>query len=114
MQLHHIAFRTGNVTALERFYVDVLGFAVGARRPQGSVWLEAGAAIVMLEPRAAGEPEVAAGAMDLTAFAITRAERATVRARLENAGIPIEGETAFSLYFRDPDGRRVGVSHYPD
>ncbi len=114
MQLHHIAFRTGNVTALERFYVDLLGFAVRERKPHGSVWLDAGAAILMLEERATGEPETASGSMDLTAFAVTRVERATLRERLEAAGVRIEGETAYSLYFRDPDGRRVGVSHYPD
>lgn len=114
MQLHHIAFRTGNVTALERFYVDLLGFAVRERKPQGSVWLEAGPVILMLEPRGDAEPAIAAGTMELTAFAITPEERVSVRSRLEAAGIRIEGETAFSLYFRDPDGRRVGVSHYPD
>jgi glyoxylase I family protein len=114
VQLHHIAFRTGNVTALERFYVDLLGFAVRERKPQGSVWLAAGPVILMLEARDANEPGIPAASMELTAFAITPADRATVRARLEAAGVRIEGETAFSLYFRDPDGRRVGVSHYPD
>jgi hypothetical protein len=28
--------------------------------------------------------------------------------------VVVEHETDFTLYFRDPDGRRVAVSHYPD
>jgi HSP20 family molecular chaperone IbpA len=38
----------------------------------------------------------------------------SAHARLTDAGHPIEGETAFTLYVRDPDGTRVGLSHYPD
>ena len=33
--------------------------------------------------------------------------------RLREAGVAIEDRTAFTLYVRDPDGRRVGLSSYP-
>jgi hypothetical protein len=35
-----------------------------------------------------------------------------MRARFDAARLPIEGETAYTIYVRDPDGRRVGVSSY--
>jgi hypothetical protein len=34
-------------------------------------------------------------------------------AALSNAGIAIEAETPHTIYFRDPDGRRVALSDYP-
>jgi hypothetical protein len=63
----------------------------------------------MLEVRARGEPDVPAGTMEMLAFAIAPAERAAYAQRL-----PVEHETRFTLYIRDPDGRRVGLSHYPE
>jgi catechol 2,3-dioxygenase-like lactoylglutathione lyase family enzyme len=33
-------------------------------------------------------------------------------ARLQEAGIPIDDRTAYTLYVRDPDGHRVGLSVY--
>jgi len=41
-------------------------------------------------------------------------ERETTLARLKDASVPIEAETRFTIYFRDPDGRKVGLSHFPD
>ena len=42
------------------------------------------------------------------------ADRAGAEARLASSGIAIEARTEFTLYFRDPDGRRIGLSHYPE
>lgn len=106
--IHHLAFRTRALARLERFYTEVLGLAV-TRRTERSVWLAAGATILMLERAETDEPEVVSGSMELVAFAAT----AELRARVEGA-VPIEGRTSYSLYFRDPDGRRVGISSYPD
>ena len=63
----------------------------------------------LLERAEADEPAPVASSMELVAFAATP----ELRARLE-ATVPIEGRTSYSLYFRDPDGRRVGISSYPD
>jgi catechol 2,3-dioxygenase-like lactoylglutathione lyase family enzyme len=117
VQVHHIAFRTEDVARLERFYVEVLGFDVRDRKPQGSVWLSAGPTLLMLEARAGSasgpaEPGIPEGSMELVAFRIEASAREGFRERLARAGVPIEGETPFTLYFRDPDGRRVGLSHY--
>lgn len=64
----------------------------------------------MLERADSNEPKPPRRSKELVAFAVDDKER--WRARLGLAGIPIEDETAHTLYFRDPDGRRVAVSTY--
>ncbi len=113
MRIHHLALRTADVSRLERFYADVLGLDVLRRDGERSVWLDAGGAIIMLERSSTDEPAIDPRSLELTCFAIDPAEHAAILRRLEAAGIHVEGRTAYSLYFRDPDGRRVGVSSYP-
>ena len=113
MRVHHLAFRTDDVARLERFYVEALGMALVRRHGERSVWLDAGGAIVMLERREEGEPATAQGSMEMVAFAIAPEARVASCERLERAGITLEGSTEFTLYLRDPDGRRIGLSSYP-
>jgi glyoxylase I family protein len=106
VRIHHAALRTTDLPRLERFYRDVLGFAVVRRDDaRGSVWLEAGGAVLMLEGADPGEPPIPRGSMELLAFAVD--DKEAWRARVE-----VEAETADTLYFRDPDGRRLAVSSY--
>jgi glyoxylase I family protein len=100
--------RTADVSRLERFYVELLGFAVVRRdESRGTVWLDAGGAVLMIEPAEAGEPSIAQGTRELLAFAVV--DKEAWRARLPG----VEAETQHTLYFRDPDGRRLAVSDYP-
>jgi glyoxylase I family protein len=109
--IHHLALRTADPDALERFYGGVVGLGVRRRdATRGSVWLDAGATVVMIETVAPGEPRAPAGAMDLVAFAID--DKDAWRRRLVGAGVAIEDETPYTLYVRDPDGRRVGFSTF--
>ncbi len=48
--------------------------------------------------------------MELVAFAID--DLPSWRRKLAEAGVVIEAETVHTLYVRDPDGRRVGLSTY--
>ncbi len=112
MRIHHLALRTANVAQLERFYVAALGLAV-VRRQERSVWLDAGGTIVMLELRDEGEPAPGARSKELVAFAVASDARALTMDRLADAGVAVEASTEFTLYVRDPDGRRVGLSSYP-
>ena len=102
--------RTADLPRLERFYADVLGLQVIRRDPaRGSVWLDAGGVVLMLERAAAGEAAPAPGTQELLAFALDDpGARPAWLARL-----PIEAQTEHTLYFRDPDGRRVALSTYP-
>ena len=113
MRVHHLAFRTSDLARLERFYVDAIGLAVVRRDEGRSVWLDAAGAIVMLEQRDHGEPEPTPGAKDMVAFAVAPDTRALCTDRLARAGVVVEASTDFTLYVRDPDGRRVGLSSYP-
>ena len=117
MHVHHLAFRTSDVARLERFYRELLGLRPVAR-PAGSsgasAWLAAGSALVMIEPRGDSEPSVPQGTRELVAFSILPIDRAPFELRLAAAGVAVEARTDFTLYFRDPDGRRLAVSHFPD
>jgi hypothetical protein len=66
----------------------------------------------MLEQAEDGEPEILQASKELVAFGIEAPDVERWRRVLDANGIPVEGETAFTLYFRDPDGRRIGLSHY--
>jgi len=113
MRVHHLAFRTGDLARLEQFYVHALGLAVVRRSEGRGVWLDAAGSLVMLELAEPGEASPAAGTMDLVAFEVAPSTRAFYMDRLARAGVPIEGSTDFTLYVRDPDGRRIGLSSYP-
>lgn len=113
MRVHHLALRTPDLARLESFYVDLLGLAV-QRRTERSIWLDAGGTIVMLERSEPGEPSVDPRSMELACFAVVADEGAAFRRRLAAAGVTVEDRTRFTLYVRDPDGRRVGLSSYPE
>ncbi len=117
MHVHHIAMRTRDLESLRRFYSDVLGLGELSRQytPDGalrSIWLSAGGAVVMLEVAGEREPLPTLGGMDLLAFAIDAQDRAAFEHRLEVACVPVEGATDHTLYVRDPEGRRIGLSTY--
>ncbi|MBX3223112.1 MAG: VOC family protein [Labilithrix sp.] len=114
MRIHHLAFRTSDLAKLERFYTEAIGLAVLRRDDDRSVWLDAGGSLVMLERREDAEPAIAPASKELVCFAIAPDAHAATLARLAAAGVAIEARTAYTLYFRDPDGRRVGVSSFPD
>ena len=113
MRVHHLAFRTGDLAQLERFYVHAVGLAVVRRTDSRSVWLDAGGSLLMLEAAEPGEASPTPGAMDLVAFEVAPETRALYTDRLARAGVALEGSTDFTLYVRDPDGRRIGLSSYP-
>jgi glyoxylase I family protein len=108
MRIHHLALRTDDLEALERFYAGLLGLAITRRGPS-SLWLDAGGSILMLERRDPSEPRIDAETKELLCFAISPGDHERFAAAIE-----IEASTDYTLYFRDPDGRRVGVSSYPE
>src|SRR5580658_876403 len=100
MRVHHLAFRTRDLTRLERFYTDVLGLVIARRHEDRSVWLRAGGTLLMLELAEDEEPEVQGETKELVAFAVEAPDVDRWRRVLEANAIPIEGETAYTLYFR--------------
>ena len=113
LRVHHIALRTPNVDALCGFYKELLGLEeVRADRPR-SVWLGLGdGAVLMIEARGANEPRVPPGSLELFALRVTEDRKLEVGTVAKARGC-FDGETSHTVYLRDPDGRRVGVSTHP-
>jgi len=113
LRLHHIAIRASDVEAMQEFYASMLGLEIVRDQRPRSVWLGlADGAVLMIEARDAGEPAVVAGSRELVAFRASPASKAAVRERALRAGC-FDGETEHTVYLRDPEGRRLGVSTYP-
>jgi glyoxylase I family protein len=128
---HHLAIQVRDLPLCERFYREVLGLRVLRRWPaedgagvDRSVWLvrddAEAASFLALErvadgPTAAEDPARATRpGLHLVALRIERGARAMWEGRVATAGAPVESRTAFTLYVRDPEGNRVGLSHWPD
>lgn len=115
--IHHIALQVRDLARAEAFYHGVLELPVARRLtdPQGvprSVWLTLGNnGLLMLER---GDTAQAPGGWHLVAFAIAPTERATLEAALQARGVAIVGRSDHTLYIRDPEGNRLGLSHWPD
>ncbi len=112
MHVHHIALRTPKLGRLVRFYRDVVGLRVVRTNARRSVWLEAGETLLMIEKADEDEAPYPKGSYELVCFGVrSKRERDAHRARISRRA-RIEGETDYTFYFRDPEGRRVGISCY--
>ncbi len=113
-RLHHLALRVSDCDRSAAFYGGLLGLRERRRLTDGegglrAVWLEAGEVVVMLERRLRGcGPEQGSG--HLLSLAVDDLE--AWRGRLLEAGVPIDDSTPTTLFVRDPDGHRVGLSTY--
>ena len=126
MHLHHLAIQVHDLEPTVRWYREMLELPLlrewrddaGTIR---SVWLRlSGEAFLALERggaprRSDGEPvEDGSTGYHLAAFRISAAERAYWEKRLDERGVAIEHRTRWTIYFRDPEGNRIGLSHPPE
>ncbi len=122
LSLHHLAITVVDLARAERFYAGVLGLPVERRWADAagaprSIWLGLGAGAFLAVERFGGD----AGARVVdrpgwhcVALGIDASARASWRGRLAEAGFPVERESDFTLYVRDPEQNLVALSHYPD
>lgn len=110
-RIHHLALRVADCARSAAFYAGVLGFPELRRFEEAgrtrSIWLRAGDAILMLEVAVRGDgPE--AGSGHVLVFAVDALP--AWEERLAGERIAIDDRTAYTLYLRDPDGHRVGLT----
>jgi catechol 2,3-dioxygenase-like lactoylglutathione lyase family enzyme len=125
LAFHHVAIQCADLARCERFYREVLGLRVLRRWPREecgdrSVWLsvgEGGEGFLALE-RADAPPEPrpwrdGKPGLHLFALRISPSERRGWEDRLEGAGVLVVHRTRWSIFFHDPEGNRIGLTHHP-
>jgi len=116
---HHVALQARDVTRVAEFYLRVLGLPETARhlRDDGSlrsIWVSVGGGhgFLAIEAAASLEPAGALG-FSMVALRIEPGDRAHLEATLAKHHVPIERESGWTVYVRDPEGNLVGLSHHP-
>lgn len=111
--IHHVALRVQDCALSARFYEQAFGLREVRRVDSGpalrAVWLAAGETVLMLEHslRGAGPGE---GSGHVLVFPTP--DLAAAEDRFKALGIEVTDRTASTLYVRDPDGHRAGVSTF--
>ena len=120
---HHLAIQVYDLERALGFYRDLLGFPELQRhfRDDGSlrsVWvaLPDGGFIALetcAEPPQTEPFRRAAPGYLLLALRIDPQARHDVERELASHGVEIVHRTRWTLYVRDPEGNRIGLSHHP-
>ena len=126
LAFHHVAIQCADLDRCERFYREVLGLEVLRRWPgegggDRSVWLSVGdgdaggfLALERAEETPAPRPwRDGKPGLHLVALRIEPAERRAWEDRLEAAGVLVVHRTRWTIYFHDPEGNRIGLTHHP-
>jgi catechol 2,3-dioxygenase-like lactoylglutathione lyase family enzyme len=130
--LHHAAIQVRDLPGAERFYGGLLGLPVlrrwpwpeeeGARGRTGerSLWMGLGeGGFLALEACDGPSPQPQefrdpAPGLHLLALRIAAHDRKAWLARLAGARVAVERETRWTVFVRDPEGNRIGLSHHPE
>jgi protein-L-isoaspartate(D-aspartate) O-methyltransferase len=121
---HHLAVQVTDLAAAERFYHGVLGLSVIKRWPfedgrpgERSLWLGLGDAFIALEhcsvPAPVSDFRDPHARLHLFALRISVRDRAAWEEKLQEEGVEVVHRSRWTLYVRDPDGNRIGLSHHP-
>lgn len=121
---HHVAIQARDVERVTAFYRDLLGFPEMTRhsRPDGSlrsIWVGVPGGGFLAIEAVGGEPDPGPFKHErpgllMLAFRIAKSERDTVVSEFARVGVPLEHETRWTVYVRDPEGNRVALSHHPE
>ncbi len=124
--IHHLAIQCFDLPAMARFYERVLRCKVERRWPSEhpedhladrSVWLKAGSSVIALERcdlQSDGLPwQNPQPGLHLLALEIPWQNRDVWIKHLHHCEVEIVFESAWTIYLRDPEGNRIGLSHFP-
>lgn len=106
--LRHIALKTRDLRSCERFYADILGLQV-AFTHRGMLFLETpGGGDLLNFVLTRKRLDATAGGLDHFGLHVPVQEWRRLLARLDRAGVPIEGRRGQSaIYVKDPNGYTV-------
>lgn len=116
--LNHIAIKVKSMGPCLEFYHSILGLKIlkENRRTDNSIrsiWLGIGEIILMLEKEEMLYPQIGnTQGFAFIALTIKKEESSAWKKKLELSGIVLEKETEYTMYFRDPEGNQVGLSHF--
>jgi len=118
--VHHLALGACDVERVAAFYSSQLGLPEVRRNLDDggglrSIWLSLGDTLLMVEHTARHRESVQGvdAGLFLIAFRVDARTRAEIEQSLTSLGHPVESRTEHTSYFRDPEGNRFAVSHYP-
>jgi catechol 2,3-dioxygenase-like lactoylglutathione lyase family enzyme len=117
--IDHVALSVRDVERSAQWYIDVLGFE---RRHQGMwdgipVFIGKGTTSIALFPVGSKEGSSSRGGVRMLhlAFRASRQNFLAAQEELKSRGIKFEfqdHEISHSIYFRDPDGRKLEITTY--
>jgi len=129
-EIHHVAILTYQPKNLADFYCRVLGLQplkihYDKEKRIRSVWLRLSPhSILMLERldsldthglnSASSDTSSHQPGIHLIALSITKEQAKDLRLKIEQNGVCIVNESMHTIYFRDLDGNRIGLSVYPE
>ncbi len=116
--LRHLALEVTGLEAMQRFYVELLGFRVEWAPDPDNVYLSSGADNLALHRTAT--PGAGNGRLDHFGLVVrTPAEVDRWAVYLTSRGVPLDAaprthrDGARSCYLRDPEGNRIQILFHP-
>ena len=122
----HVGIHVHDLPGMEDFYTRFMGLVVTDRGPLDTSLGMLDFVFLSRDPREHHQLVLASGRPEKTPFNVLNqisfrleslADLRTMHGRLQDFPvsdvIPINHGNALSVYFRDPEGNRVGVSTYP-
>ena len=120
-----MAIQCNDLAEMVRFYHKVLKLPIVHRWPaeegeplgDRSVWVGSGRSVIALErcrgPVTRTPWRSDAPGMHLLALQIFLHNRDRWHDWFDHHGVPVVSESRWTLYIEDPEGNRIGLSHYP-
>lgn len=120
---HHLAIQVRDLEGVATFYKEVLGLSEQVRhhRDDGTlraIWLSLPDGAFLALEACTGQPPKddfrrSATGFHLLALRIRPEDRPAIERELADRGVEIVHRTRWTVYVRDPEGNRIGLSHHP-